>query len=225
MLVDRQIDGQCPHARPVAGPSRGLGRRKCLGLAPARTAQCQHLVLGDMGPHRRQLEDLAGLDVDDLGTTEITITVPTTIGSMDDDLVGIGHLGQMMTLVAGLLAGSPLRRSTLRSVGRRLGQTLCRGRHRGVARGPRQAPLELGDLGFERSDRLAQPGVLGTKPFDLSGLCLVVLVHLHKSNRTAPQSRALPRRKRAGRARFCKLVLGGSAHAGGNAPTRSFART
>jgi hypothetical protein len=71
VLVDGQIGGQGAHPGAVAG--RGGGRFGCsgLGLAPARTPSAFHAVLGDEGPHRWELEDLAPLDADDVGIEEL----------------------------------------------------------------------------------------------------------------------------------------------------------
>ena len=60
VLVDREVDGERPHTRPITGRCGGFGGSCGLCLAAARTTQLHQLVLGDMGPGPRHLEDLAG---------------------------------------------------------------------------------------------------------------------------------------------------------------------
>ena len=109
-----------------------------------------------MGSGPRRFEDLAALEGHDLGLGKVRLTARTPTWSMRDHLVGIAHLGQVMALVAGLLARAPLLlRPALGAVGRRFGQSLGRGRHRGVARIAPHAPFEFDDPGLELGNACA----------------------------------------------------------------------
>ena len=167
-----------------------------LGLAPTRTAQLHQLVLGDMGSGPRHLEDLAALDRRrPRPRTARPHRRAQRRRSMRDHLVGIGYLGQVMALVAGLLAGPPLLlRPALGAVGRRLGQPLGRGRHRGVTRSAPHAPFEFDDPGLELGDAGA---LLFDHQLLRSNQLLELLVggvvelHDHQSTRSPSRSRAL----------------------------------
>ena len=74
---------------------------------------------------------------------------------MHHDLVGISHLGEVLSFGTGLLALAPLLGPALGPVLRhRLRESLHRGRDRGVARVAPEAPRKLFELVLEAGDSL-----------------------------------------------------------------------
>jgi hypothetical protein len=196
-----------------------------LGLAPASTTQLEHLVLGHMGFDLRHLEDLAPLELDDLGSGQIGLASRAARRPVGDDLVGIGYLGQVMSWIPRLLARPALGLAPLGPVGRRwLLESFGRRRHRGVARIAPKTRLQFVDLLPQRRDGLSQLGVLGTQrsvlSLESSNLLTafvgnpmpVALCHVHQCNRCARKSRALREHKRAGRANVSEKVAKPSGH-------------
>lgn len=152
VLVDGQVGSQCPHPGPVTRRGDGLGWRHGLGLAAASAPAALHAVLGDERPDRWQLEDLAALDADDVYVVEIPTTATARCWRMGLYLVGVLHLGQVLAFCAGLLPRASLGGSSFGPVGNgRLGEQLCRRRHRRVARISTQALFQIGDARCNRT--------------------------------------------------------------------------
>jgi hypothetical protein len=82
-------------------------------------------VLGDEGPHRGQLEHLTALDVHELRIAQVAATASARRGRVNPYVVGDLHLGQMLAIGPGLLAGASLCGASFGPVGNgRLGEPL-----------------------------------------------------------------------------------------------------
>ena len=136
-----------------------------LGDDPAHTAPLLGPVLGGHDDRYRDLSDLADFDVTiNRGIGQIGTATVAAHRRMGLDCVGVGHLGQVVALGAGLLAGLSPERAPSRPVGAlglALGEEVRRRRERRVGRVLREALLELGDLALELADQV----------FELAELC------------------------------------------------------
>ena len=116
-----QIGGERPHPVAIGGRGGGLGREGGLGLAPAATPA----TLGDVLDHPHadvgHVEHLPALGSDDLGPFQPGAAPGADLGKVGHHLVGIGHLGQVLSFGTWLLARPAPRRSPFSPVGR-LGQ-------------------------------------------------------------------------------------------------------
>lgn len=133
------------------------------------------------------VEHLADLVVNHLCVDEPRATSRARRGRVDDDLVGILHLGEMLALSTGLLALATTLCAALRTV--RLGQPLLGGRHRRVARRAAETLLQVGEACLQLGDLGAKRCVLGLQSSDVLVAC-VVLHHMHQCSRPALKSRA-----------------------------------
>ena len=112
---------------------------------------------------------------------------------MGDHLIGIAHLGEVVPLVAGLLARPALGLAALGPIRRRFGQSFGRGRHRGVAGIAPHAPFEFDDLGLQlgKTHRLLfDQKLLSSNQFLEFLEEGVVEFHDHQSTRCTSRSRA-----------------------------------
>jgi len=195
VLVDGKVNRQCPDARAVARWSRRLGGRLSLGFAPTGAPAALHAVLGDMRPHRGELEDLAAFDVDDLCSGEVCAAARAHTGCVGDHLAGIVHLGEMLALGTGLLPRPALRRPTLGPVRRRAWRT------------PLETEPSMSFVACVRPAPLSRRAVPSTKRWPLRAHQYERRARLAahaamRSRRSAPQSRSRQNQRKSRRSEF-----------------------
>ena len=152
----RSLDRNCPGVqvhddrsdpRPVLHRRLRAGRRRALGALPAAAFPLDQLMLGHLGAHRLQVEDLAALHPGHRPSRQPGPAPAAAARLMADLPVRPGHLRQcrplMPVLPAGLAAAFLPQRPRLR---RRLRQPLTRRRPGGVPRVLLQPGLKLSDL-------------------------------------------------------------------------------
>jgi len=133
---------------------------------------------------------------------------------VDEHLCRVLDLGEVPALVARLLALTPLLGPALGPVRHwRLGEPLCRRRHRRIAWRPAHALFEIGEAGLELSNPLVERCILRAEPGDLL-FPLLVVRHADKSSAPERKSRAPCDCIRAGSAKVCELLRPGGQFTG-----------
>jgi hypothetical protein len=108
-------------------------------------------MFGDVHRHRRDVEDLPADDPADRRSGQATRTAPAAFRFVADDLVGVGHSVQRLTVMARLTAGFPTSPPP-QGFRRWFRQTITRRRFRGVLRVLIQPASQLSDFRLQLFD-------------------------------------------------------------------------
>jgi hypothetical protein len=173
MLAGEEVHGQGPHVRPPTRRAFGFKWETGCGRGPTIAAASLGEMFGDFSFDVGKIEDLAGLDANDLSVGQTGAAIGAAGGRMYHDLIRILAAGQIAALVSGLLPGtafafglvalgcSPL--GSFHLLGVALRQRIGRRRFGTVPRVLSEVALEFGYTSLKDVDNLTQLSITLTQ--------------------------------------------------------------
>jgi hypothetical protein len=159
MMAHRQVGPKPTDPRAIARRRARLGGKHPGGDLPAGAPAPLGPMLTHPQPHLGQVKDLPGLHPHDRRQSQLPTAALAGHRAVHHDLVRVGHLSQVRTRRAGLLAGRSPTTTPLPPRCGRLAKPIRRRWPGGIGGVLAQAPLQLSDPGRQRGIGRDQAGV------------------------------------------------------------------